>query len=55
MYNRIEVIKFTNVYNKLITKTSIKRSVMRMILTKIQSHIKLIVKVHPSDVYPPLS
>ncbi|MGP1917262.1 MAG: hypothetical protein ACTS6P_01420 [Candidatus Hodgkinia cicadicola] len=35
MYNRIKFLSLTDVYNKLITKTSIKRSVMSTILTKI--------------------
>ncbi|MGP1922368.1 MAG: glycine--tRNA ligase subunit alpha [Candidatus Hodgkinia cicadicola] len=39
-----KLLSLTDVYNKLIKKTSIKRSVMRKILTKIQSHVKLIAK-----------
>ncbi|MGP1911456.1 MAG: glycine--tRNA ligase subunit alpha [Candidatus Hodgkinia cicadicola] len=42
-----KLLSLTDVYNKLITKTSIKRSVMRRILTKIQSHVKLIAKSPP--------
>ncbi|MGP1906386.1 MAG: glycine--tRNA ligase subunit alpha [Candidatus Hodgkinia cicadicola] len=39
-----KLLSLADVYNKLMTKTSIKRSVMRKILTKIQSHVKLIAK-----------